>query len=200
MSNNGDTGKTKPFVYAGASVEDIIASEAPTSPMLPQDITEPASPSPRFDPPRKRSGITLDRALTIQHKMQVRVADIYEAAIVMYMTSEQISERVREVFADKTYDKAPTWVISYVQGYSAARKDAIYRYHLVWVMWLDGRLCTRGEVDQATEEELEAGEDRSPHYRSPWQRIESDKSRHVWKDKNDQPLYDMPYDGKWRNE
>jgi hypothetical protein len=40
----------------------------------------------------------------------------------------------------------------------------------------------------------------SSDYKSPWARIDNNKSRHVWTDKEGNPLRDMPVDGKWRNE
>jgi hypothetical protein len=35
-------------------------------------------------------------------------------------------------------------------------------------------------------------------YMSPWRRVDADKSRHVWKDAEGNPLPDKPFDRKWR--
>lgn len=180
-------------------------------------------------------GISMDRAFSLQSELLRRAAAIHSQAISFKMASEDISREVRErLYNSSEWKRAPRWVHSYVEGYMQARRENIYRHHMMWMLWLDGRLLTSKEVGVITELEnrtqfqdlvekceesvrlykKHGGSCRHPPtweefnsnvskffpstYKSPWSRIDGDKSRHVWTDEQGNPLPDRPYDRKWR--
>lgn len=184
--------------------------------------------------PRKKSGISGNRAYKIQCKLVERVADIYSCARMFYYTHEQIREQVSKMYDCSDWKRAPTYVNSYVQGYMQARRDDMWQHQFVWLLSCDGKLMTSKEVDVLTEKEKEdkcsafiamceesvrlyakvGGSCRHPptreeymrdfskhqpsDYKSPWQRVNGELSRHVWKDSAGNPLRDKPCDEKFR--
>jgi hypothetical protein len=152
-------------------------------------------------PKRKRSGISFDRAYKIRIRLQQRVDTIMSCARAYRMTHEAITDKwVKDIRDSQEWKRSPEWVKSYIEGYWTAQKDTIYRYHLVWLLWLDGGLTSRHVVDTLTEVEKATGKDKEPNYRSPWARIDNDRSRHVWLDAQGNARADSPYDAKWKNE
>lgn len=125
------------------------------------------------------------------------------------------------------YDRAPGHVRAYIQGVLDTLWHNMHHYHLVWVHSLDGMLMVRDEVALSTDKEMateyaayvkrcgkpEDGSYRDPptfsefsrnwskflpsDYKSPWMRVDTDKSRFVWKDGNGKPLLNRPYDKKF---
>lgn len=147
---------------------------------------------------RKRSGISINYALRLKDKLKVRAMDIFSRAISFKLSHEEIQTYVMELQSTKEWKRSPTWVKEYVRGYMDARRDDIYRYHMVWMLWLDNKLVTKVGVDTATKDEQELGLTHCTSYRSPWQRVDGDRSRHVWKDAEGNPMMDKSYDAKWR--
>ena len=146
---------------------------------------------------RKRSGISGDRAYRIQKKYAEKIKDIYSRAVSYKSPHETTSELLSsEVWRSPELKKAPSYVRSYLQGMNDCKFDEIYRHHLAWMLSLDGKLMTRKQVDEQAALEKEMALDRNPSYRSPWQRIDSDSSRHVWLDSKGNPLPDKPYDAR----
>ena len=180
-------------------------------------------------------GISIDRALDLQGKLLKRTEDIFSQAISFKMASEDISREVRErLYLSPEWKRSPHWVRSYIEGYMKSRRDNIYKYHMAWMLWLDGSLLTSKSIDFITENEKRAqfttvvkrceesvrlykkhgGSCRHPPtweefnsnvskffpstYKSPWSRIDGDKSRHVWIDEKGNPMLNRPYDRKWR--
>jgi hypothetical protein len=162
-----------------------------------------------MDKPKKRSGITAKRAFNLQCKLVERADDLYSRAYWYCSTHEQIVEsEQRKLWHSKEWARVPSYVHSYVEGYVAAKREELYRHHLYWMVWLDGKLVTSKEVDERTKEEHKLILDRCnadcqdyaepAGYRSPWSRIDSEQSRHVWVDNAGNPLPDKPFDGKWK--
>jgi hypothetical protein len=145
-----------------------------------------------------RSGISIDRALRLREKLKLRAGDIFSRAIMFKWSHEDIQEETIKLHASNEWKRSPGWVQSYLRGYIDARRDNIYRDNLMWVLSLDDKLVTSREVDTATKDEQELGITKCTSYRTPWQRVDGEKSRHVWKDSEGQPMLDKPYDAKWR--
>ena len=78
-------------------------------------------------------------------------------------------------------------------------RDNLYRDHLLWVLSVDGKLMTSEEVDQKTIEEKGTKMSEEEFYRSPWSRINGDLCRHVWTYKDGQPMYDKPFDRRFKD-
>lgn len=147
---------------------------------------------------RKRSGISGNRAYKLKSRLVSRIADIYANAVHFKLTHDEISQKVREIMNDVDYKRLPTHAKEYIQGYWQAKRDEVYRYHITWVLSLDGNLLTSKEVDSITMLEKSLNLSVSPDYKSPWSRINGDLSRHVWKDANGAPLRDKSFDVRFR--
>ena len=162
-------------------------------------------------------------------KMIGRVDETYAYCIADKLTGDDITDRLRtRVYESGEYLRLPTWAKSHIAGYCEAKREEVWKYHLVWVMMLDGKLRTSEEVDELTRQEaaiLHAGYvgecirlNKQPatlekfassighfiqsNYMSPWQRIvttKPNKSRYVWKNVQG-PLYSKPYDRKFIGE
>ncbi len=146
------------------------------------------------------SGISADRAYKIRSRLKSRLADIISSGVSFHSTIDTITDNVRKmVWEDKDLKRCPERVRSYLRGYYDAKWDEMWNKHFVWLLWCDGQLMTNKEVDALTDKERREGANpRDPNYKSPWSRIDSDKSRHVWKGKDGEPLRDKPIDQKWR--
>lgn len=133
-------------------------------------------------------GISSDRAYKIQRILIARVIDIYGCAKSFKSTHEYILDRMtKEVWNSKEIKKAPKHVGAYVSGYREAISDSFWRNELVWMLSLDGKLVSSKEVSIITDEERCMGAkegmfpfDKTP-YLSPYQRVDSDHSCHVYK-------------------
>jgi hypothetical protein len=120
------------------------------------------------------------------------VAYIYMRAASFRMTSDKIAELTREVFTSELYLRAPEYAKGYVHGFHEAKRDELYHGRIRWMLWLDGHLVTSKQVDERTKAEV--GLAGHTGYRSPWARIDSDRSRHVWTDEKGNLLPDHPFD------
>lgn len=156
---------------------------------------------------RKRSGISGARASRIAAELKKRLLDIIFQGIHFKQTHDFISQRIiAGVLDTPEWRKAPGYVCSYLQGVSDTKRDEIYHYHLAWLLSVDGSLLTSKQVNALTRMEKEYGQSlpdgsriysTDPGYKSPWSRVDSSLSRHVWKDANGNPLADKPYDAKF---
>lgn len=144
------------------------------------------------------SGISLDYSLRLQKTLTDRAADIMSRAYSFKLTHEEISESVVQLRQSREWKRAPHWVKSYIEGYLHARRDEIYRHHMAWMLSLNGKLVSSKMVDTTTKDEVELGIHKNIGYQTPWARVDGEKSRHVWKDADGQPMLDKPYDQKWR--
>lgn len=146
----------------------------------------------------KKSGISSKRAYELQTALVSRVGDTFSYAVHFQLTYEQIGARLQEfVYNTPEWERLPIARRSYILGYCQAKRDDLYRHHFTWVLSCDGKLMTSKEVDALTAAEKAAGKDTSPDYRSPWSRIDSDQSRHVWV-KDGKPLLDKSIDARFR--
>jgi hypothetical protein len=133
-----------------------------------------------------------NRAYNIQSELKNNINYIYSNAIHFKLTHDDIVDQIRE----KVYDiarakKVPQYVISFLDGYWEAKREEVYRNHIVWVLSIDGMLMTSKEVDA-----WKASKDFS-HDTSPWSRIDTESCRHVWKDNDGHPMLDKPFDRRF---
>ncbi len=143
---------------------------------------------------KKRSGLSHDRAFQLQTELKSRLLDIISESICFSSPHGTICDKVHErVFAEAERRRAPARVLAYLRGVYDTRLDDLYRYHLVWVMWVDGSLLTSAEMRALSDLELKLDTSKSPDYRSPWARCDSDKSVHVWKNSKGEILRDRPF-------
>lgn len=145
----------------------------------------------------KKSGMSIDRAINIQERLKKRISDIFGRTIAYKLTWDELHELLfREISESQSYKKAPAWVHSFLKGYMEARKEEIHRHHTAWLLWVDGQLMTRKDVDTIAAQESAPLSSPDPNFKGVWSRIDNDKSRHVWKDGN--AVYrDKPFDRKW---
>ena len=102
----------------------------------------------------KKSGLSHKSAYTIMRKMVGRAQEVFSSAIAYKLTQDDISDRIRQDIRETgEYIRLPTWAKSHIDGYCEAKREEIYKYHLVWLMSLDGELVTSEMVDQRTAEE-----------------------------------------------
>jgi hypothetical protein len=148
----------------------------------------------------KRSGISIDRAEKLRGELRSAIANAFSLAQHFKLTADATRDTIGAAIKHASSRGAPAWVIAYARGYWDARRDEQYLHHFAWVMWCDDKLMTRDEIDALTRIEHEAGLDERHDYRSPWSRIDSDKSRHVWTDDEGNPLRDKPVDERWKEE
>lgn len=139
-------------------------------------------------------GLSADRAYKLQCDMKSRLLDIIGMAISCKMTHSDICDRVRkDVMSEAARRGAPQHVISYIRGIYDTRMDDMYRYHIVWTMYVDGKLRTSQEVRAMCDREAKLKKSKSLDYKSPYARVDSDKSVHVWTDSKGTVLYDRPF-------
>lgn len=142
---------------------------------------------------KKRSGISADRAYRIKEKLRARIVDIYNTARVFHHTHEAILESMkRDVWDAPELARAPSWVRSMLHETQRCLGDENWRL-LTWMLSVDGALLTSKEVDALTAKEKAEGLDKAKDYRSPWSRVDSERSRHVWTGKDGSPIRDRPY-------
>lgn len=158
---------------------------------------------------RKRSGMTGARTFRLQAKLKVRVQEILSTTVALKLTWDDQYDRLnKEVFHTPEWKKVPQYVRSYIDGYIDCWRAQMYRDHIKWMLSLDGLLLTNTDIDAITRQEVRDGgmwesttrwiDITSKDYRSPWSRIDGDKSRHVWLDKpGGLPLSRKPLDRKW---
>jgi hypothetical protein len=73
----------------------------------------------------------------------------------------------------------------------------------MWVLSVDGKLMTSKQVDELTRTENDANRATpntfpTKEYRSPWSRVDSEKSQHVWIGKDGAPMYDKPFSRRFQ--
>lgn len=139
-------------------------------------------------------GISGERAFRIQQRAVSRLADSYSLAWHFKSTWKELTDRNRAITQSPDVLRCPARVRSYLSGYEEARRADIYCNKLVWMLSCDNRLLTSKQVDALTAHEKAQGLDKAPDYKSPWSRIDTDRSVHVWKDTiTGEPLRDRPY-------
>ena len=154
------------------------------------------------DNKRKRSGISSDRAYRIQRAMISRVSDIYSSHVHFHTTYEDVAEELRStVHNSQELALCPERVRAYIDGYCEALRNNIWNTKVMWVLSVDGKLMTSKQVDELTRTaRAENDANRATpntfptkEYRSPWSRVDVEKSQHVWIGKDGAPMYDKPF-------
>lgn len=134
------------------------------------------------------------RAYKLKGRLIEILNGIYETARHFHLTHDEIAKRVKEKILDsEDLARLPAWERGYINGYHECLRKSLYR-EIMWLLWCDNSLLTRSQVDALTEQEKATGLDKEPGYRTPWARINSDLSRHVWVDSKGEPLRDKPFD------
>jgi hypothetical protein len=169
----------------------------------------------------KKSGLTHKQSYNLMRKMVGRVQSIYASAFAYKLTYIEISERLNSnVLQSGEYKRLPAWAKSHISGYCEAKREDTEKYHLVWLNSLDGEFYTKEMVDNLTTLEIDRlyrdlkskcdlsgptfeefrqniSRFMPSDYKSPWMRVNSEFSRHVWKDAHGNILSDKPYDRKF---
>lgn len=149
----------------------------------------------------KRSGISPvsgERACKLQSDLKEKVREVFMAARYLYPTGETVQRQLNSrVYESDEWSRVPGYVQSYIHGYIDACRDGQQR-DLVWVKMVDGKLLTSVEVDDLTDSEKQEGKHLSPDYLSPWQRVDTDLCRFVWKGDTGKPILNKPFDQKFR--
>lgn len=150
-------------------------------------------------PKPRKSHISGTRAYDLQRKWISHIRLIYSEAIHFRLTRDDISDRiVSGVMNTPEWERVAKHIQQYVQGYWEAKRESLFQEHIIWALSVDGKLMLNKEVDLLTEEEsLNPVLFLSPGYRSPWARVDSDMSRHVWKGMNGKPLFNKPFDRRF---
>jgi hypothetical protein len=119
-------------------------------------------------------------------RAKARMAEVFTMVETLYLTHDELTRRLLAI----DISKLPKHAHEYLRGYCDARREAHQRM-ITWVKWLDGRLVTSDAINILTQ--LEAKKKQPATYRSPWQRVNGDLSRHVWIGRDGQPLLSKPY-------
>lgn len=146
-----------------------------------------------------------DRSYKIQRLLKSKIKDIFTDVFYFKLTIETLNDKINTLMNGNEAKRTPSYIRSYLQGYIDARRDDIYRNHLVWLKSCDGKLLTTEELDRLIVEEVKQGYLHPPFgssqltgitkttTKSPWQRTDPDLSCHVWKDVQGNPLRDKPF-------
>lgn len=144
---------------------------------------------------KRRSGISLDRTVRLKTYFKSVIADLFSSAIVFKISHADILlMRDNRLFKDANYNRLPLWAKSYLMGIFDAKMDDVWLNHLEWRLSIDGKLLTSKEVSKLSEKEAQeqllaykkanGGNLPSHLIVSTYKRIDSEKSCHVWKNKN----------------
>lgn len=147
-------------------------------------------------------GIKIKTAISIQHRFKQIIRSIFAEGARSYSTLDDMLDQVSSrVYNTEEFKHCPNWVSTYLQGYKESKVDEVVD-NSVWLMMCDGELRTKNEIDALTKTESESLNNQyNKNYKSPWSRVNGDKSRHCWIDrKTGQPLRDKPIDRKWKNQ
>lgn len=139
-------------------------------------------------------------AYNLARKLISRLSDTYGQARHFQFTHDEIVELVRDKVKNDQFARLPAYWQGYIEGMYECQRDRLFRECLMWMLSCDGRLMTSKEVDALTELEVQAKLHLDPEYRSPWSRIDSGLSRHVWVDKEGNPLREKPFERKFKKE
>lgn len=142
-----------------------------------------------------------------QRNLIVRILAIYQNAIHFKLTHDDIAEQMNEkVFNSKEAKTLPRHMIEFLHGYYEAKREEMYKHHIHWMLYCDGKLMTSKEVHELAQKEVFLAKNKNlqidtkssgDEYISPWGRIKGDLCRHVWADANNVPILNKPYDRKF---
>jgi len=149
---------------------------------------------------KKKSGMTVARSYALQNKFLSRALDIYNSARHFKSTHAELLERLkREVWKQVEYKRLPEKYQTYISGYLTCLLRQVYQ-DLEW------RMCVRfpREVYDdpnpipglyamdnepfcrlLTREQIDHIQRTYPSCKDIWSWIDSDKSRHCWKNSPD---------------
>lgn len=82
----------------------------------------------------------IEAALKKRDRGRMRLRDLYSAATHHGATSESLNQGYAEIRRD--LGAVPHWVISYLDGWRDALTEEIYRKHLAFGGYVDGRFYT----------------------------------------------------------
>jgi hypothetical protein len=135
-----------------------------------------------------------DRSRKARDAMTSHIDSEVYRAIEKKLTLDEFSNNVHQRTTNsEDYPRMVGLDQSFVDGYYRARWNQLWREHAAWLMCCDNRLMTSKEIDALTDAELLTEVSKEPDYKSPWARIDGNRSRHVWKDPNGTPLRDKPF-------
>lgn len=139
----------------------------------------------------------IDRQRITQRILLLRLQNIYCLAIQLKLTSEHISDQVcKMVFHSAEAKTITKSQLEYLHGYHEAKRHEIYQHCLIWMLHLDGELMTSHVVHALAQYEESTAFGR-PNHISPWNRVNMDLCRHVWRDNKGNPILNKPFDAKF---
>lgn len=131
------------------------------------------------------------------HDFTRTLTDIFSIACHSKHTHEDMTEEIKSMILDHTdFTRLTQYERGYFHGFWQAKRDALWG-KMWWLVSVDGELMTKIEVNALVAVEKDEGLDKEPEYRSPWHRVNSDLSRHVWPDDQGNPLRDKPFDRRF---
>lgn len=148
---------------------------------------------------KSRSGMRASTAYNHQARLLKQVQETYSLAVQLHLTYQEIAERLdQRVYSDPAWSRLPSYVQTYIFGWLECKRSEINRYHMVWLMSVDGQLLTSKEMSLLDEQERKYHFIYDADHRSVWARCNMDLSRHVWCNRDGIPLKDKPHDGKFK--
>lgn len=135
--------------------------------------------------------------MRLQSGLKERVNYVFDSAIRNHHTWQKINVDLLAIYSSEAWAKVSENTREYFRGYIDARRHDIDHNHTVWIKSLGGHLVTTREIERLTGYELTLSRSKHIDYRSPWQRVNNDLSRFVWKDADGKPLLDKPLEAKF---
>jgi hypothetical protein len=127
----------------------------------------------------KKSGVSIDRALRIKTSLLSHLKECVSLTRTCKLSHTKMCELFQErVYSRKEWKQAPRWVHEYLFGYKEAQIELLYRHEIEWRLFVDGVLLTSTAVHAIADNERSMA---IPVSEGIWQRVDGDKSRHVWK-------------------
>jgi len=137
-----------------------------------------------------------NRAYRLMQGLLNNLDSIYNLAKHFKWSHEEIMEQTALKVYNAEHHRLPAFERGQIYGYHQALRNQLWN-QMFWLLSVDGKLLTSKEVDALTALENEGPH--QPDYRSPWSRVNSDLSRHVWADDQGQSLRDKSFDRKFRS-
>ena len=147
-------------------------------------------------------GIKFKTAISIQRRFRLIIRSIFLEGARNHSTIDDMLDQVASrVYKSEEWQRSPNWVKEYLRGYKESRIDEVLD-NSGWLMWIDGELLTKNEIDALTKTESEDLNTKfNKAYKSPWERVDNNLSRYCWKNnKTGLPLKEKPIDKKWRGQ
>lgn len=88
----------------------------------------------------------INRALTIRDNLKTRLFDDVQIVIIGKLSNERLTSRYLETMKQLPAN-SPQWLSSYLEGYFAAKREELYKYHLGYYYRVKGQLYSANSAD-----------------------------------------------------